>query len=104
MLFGELDGNLLENFSAISLESSIKCAITINDDKTELLIVSKQASQWFGLELATTEVEGLVDRSEGLKVEVNFLLGFTILHQDDTAEKTKSISGCRSVKLELFFG
>ena len=41
-----------------------------------------------------------VDRSEGLKSNLDFFLSLAIFHEDDTAENDEAIFGNRFVKLQ----
>jgi hypothetical protein len=80
MLLGELNSNLLQNLSAIALEGGIQSSITIDNNESEFFVVSKETSQGFSLEFASAEIHKLINRAEGLKIKVDFLLSFAILH------------------------
>jgi hypothetical protein len=74
MLLGQLDCKFSDNITRISLQGSIECAITIDDDETKRWLSNQQ----FLLELVQVEfgiavVDGKVDRFERLKVDGDFL-------------------------------
>ena len=84
------------------MEGGVKSSITIDNDKSELLIVCEERPQWFGLELVAAVVHELVDWPEWLKVEVDLLLSVVVLHENNTAENTQSIGRRVFVKLNLY--
>lgn len=93
VFFGQLDCDLLQNFSVIALEGSVECAITVDNNKTELIVISEEHLEGFSLELATAEVHELVNWSERLEVEVDFLLSLAVVHQNHSAINAKTIVG-----------
>lgn len=104
MLLGELDSNFLKDVSVVALEGGVESAVTIDDDETELLIVSKETVEGRGIELVSAVVQGLVDRAEGLNIIVDLLLSLAVFHEDNTAEDNETIGRSISVELQLLLG
>ncbi len=76
MLFGELNGKLVQYFFGVTLESSVKGARTVDNDKPEWgLSDEKLLLQVVKVELAFATVNGQVDWLEWLEVTNEFFLG-----------------------------
>ena len=76
MLFGELHGKLVQYFFGVTLESSVKGARTVDNDKPEWgLSDEKLLLQVVKVELAFATVNGQVDWLEWLEVANEFFLG-----------------------------
>ena len=76
VLFGELHGKLVQYFFGVTLESSVKGARTVDNDKPEWgLSDEKLLLQVVKVELAFATVNGQVDWLEWLEVANEFFLG-----------------------------
>ncbi len=100
MLFGQLDWHALNDFLVVTLESSVKDTITVDDDETKLVIIFKQGEQWLRVEAVLALVGEDVDGSEGGQVNLDLLLSLAILHKDDTTEDAKTVLGDSLVELQ----
>ena len=74
VLFGELDLHTLEHFFVVSLESGVQHTVTIDDNESELLIVSQQVLEGLGVEAVLTLVSEYSLRLEGLKINSDLLV------------------------------
>jgi hypothetical protein len=58
VLFGEIDGELVDYFTCVACEGAEECAITIHDDEPEFLIGFQKLGERFGVELVIAKIEG----------------------------------------------
>ena len=101
MFLGKLHSDLLENFSVVTLEGSVECAITVDYNESELLVVLKETRERRGIKLVSAIIQRLIDWSKGLDIVVDLLLGLSVVYQNDTAEDNEAILGGLTVKLQL---
>jgi hypothetical protein len=67
----------VHDLSRVSAQSTEERAVTVHDDKAELLVGFQQLTESLGVELVVTEIERCIDRLKRFKVDVNFpLLSF----------------------------
>ena len=72
------DFHQLDDFGLKSLQGSKESTVTVHVNGPESVVISKERSEGFRMELVITEVQRGVDRLERLKVSVHFL-PFTLL-------------------------
>ena len=51
MLLWQLDCDLLQDLSVVTLKSSVQSTVTVDNDEAELLVVLKKEVKWTGVEL-----------------------------------------------------
>ena len=101
MLLWQLYRHSLDDLLVVTLEGGEEHSITIDDDKTKLVIVLEEGEKRISEEGVLALVGEDVDRSERLKGNLSLLLGLSVFQKDHTAENAETILGGRSVKLEL---
>jgi hypothetical protein len=103
VLLGKIDGELVDDFTGVSAQSSEQSTVTIHDDETELLVRLKQLGQGLGVELVVAQVKGSVDGLEGLEIDVDLSL-LSFLGQDFTTVDDQAVRGDLVVQLETLLG
>ena len=68
MLFRELNTQFMQNISDISLESGEKGAITIDNNKSEFLVILEQVVKALSMEFILTFVQFRLNWSEWLNI------------------------------------
>lgn len=74
MLFGQLDLHSLQNFFVVSLEGGKEDTVTINDDKSEFLVVLEQVLERLSVEPVLALVSEHSLGLEGLEVNGDLLV------------------------------
>src|SRR3990167_6957615 len=97
----QVHSELLENFSSISLDSTIQCTGTIDDDESELLLGCEQFSESLCLEGGCTLVQTGVDCFDWLEVQNELLLCFAVFSEHFTLVDQQSVVRNLVVELQL---
>lgn len=73
MLLRQLDIHPLQNFLSISLQSSVEHTVTINNNKTKLLIIVQYFTKWLSVKRSLTAVSECVDWFKRLNIDSDLL-------------------------------
>lgn len=87
MLLRQLDIHPLQNFLIVSLQSSIKHTVTINNNKPKLLIIVQDFPQRLRVKRCLTAVSECVDWLKRFNIDSDFLFSFTVTDFNHTAEE-----------------
>jgi beta-galactosidase GanA len=71
VLLWQIDRKLVYHVSRVAAQGAEKRTITIHDDEAELLIIFQQLRKRLSVELVVAQVQGRVDWTERLEVDVD---------------------------------
>lgn len=103
VLLWKIDGELVHNVSGVSAQGTEQSSVTIHDDESELLVILEQLGKSLSVELVVAKVEGGVDWSERLEVDVDLSL-LALGGQDFTTVDDETVWGDLVVKLKTLLG
>ena len=63
VLFGEIDGEFVDDFTGVTGDSTEKGTVTVHDDETKFRIGFEEFLECFGVEFVVTKVKGTVEES-----------------------------------------
>ena len=103
VLLWKIDGELVHNVSGVSREGTEESSVTIHDDETELLVILEELGEGLSVEFVVAKVEGGVDWTERLEVDIDLsLLAFG--GQDFTTVDNESVWRDLVVELQALLG
>ena len=103
MLFGQVDRELVNNFTSVAGQCTKETTVAIHDDKPEPSVVFKEFIERLCVKFVVTEVEGGIYGLEWLEVDVD-LAFFSFRCNDFAAVDDKSVGGYFGVKLQSLLG
>lgn len=104
VLFWEVDGELVDDFSGVSLETAEEGAETVYDDESVLLGACEETLERFGDELVAAFVKGGVDGLERLEGNHDLSFSLSVLSENLSCVDQKTVVWDNWVKLESLLG
>jgi len=101
VLLWKFNTQFMEDVSNVTLESSEKGAITINDDEPKFLVIFEQVVETLGMELVLALVHFGLNWSKRLDIQSDLFLSFVVVHQNLAAENNETILWYLLVKLQF---
>lgn len=82
----------MQHLARVSLQRSEEGAVSIHNNEAELVVVSEERCQGFGVEFVVAQIERGVDRFERFEIDVD-LLFFALISNDGATVNDEAVRG-----------